>query len=447
MIDGLNNGEFDGIISWAPDRLARNMLEGGMIIDMIDENKIKDIRFSTYPFSKDANGMMLLGLSFVLSKQYSDKLGQDVQRGNFGMLAEGKMPGPAKPGYKKDENKYLVPDNNFKLIEEAWQMRKQGIGLVKIADWLNGNGYKRTFRDKDRSAGMTKQMLSNIFKDTFYYGILNYGPMAVDLRDIPEADFRPMITEEHFREVQKVISQKGRQYLKQQNRFGLMPLRDIIMCSECGRKCTVYPSKSKSGKRYLYYTCRNPECPRCGKGTRGKVIFDWLYKFLEGGIDVGKKEYENLKRKGKINISKRKKSLEAEIRQLDIKSKKQESSIENLSLGLINIGSNIAKKSVEKKLDKVGLDLDKTKRDIEKKKEELNNLGDFKMNYDDFVNTAKNLSVKLKKGDKRQKDAIVRILFVNLFVDGEKVTKYTLKEPFLTLLGDRKNDSVISGSP
>ncbi|HEX8974353.1 MAG TPA: recombinase family protein, partial [Patescibacteria group bacterium] len=37
----------DGIIAWAPDRLARNMLEAGMVIDMIDEGKIKDLKFAT----------------------------------------------------------------------------------------------------------------------------------------------------------------------------------------------------------------------------------------------------------------------------------------------------------------------------------------------------------------------------------------------------------------
>jgi len=81
MIKDIRAGKYDGILAWNPDRLARNMLEGGQIIDMIDAGIIKDLKFVTHHFTKDANGKMLLGMAFVLSKQYSDKLSQDVTRG------------------------------------------------------------------------------------------------------------------------------------------------------------------------------------------------------------------------------------------------------------------------------------------------------------------------------------------------------------------------------
>ena len=81
MLRDIANGKYDSILSWNPDRLSRNMLEGGKVIDMIDEGIIKDLKFVTHTFSNDANGKMLLGMAFVLSKQYSDKLSTDVTRG------------------------------------------------------------------------------------------------------------------------------------------------------------------------------------------------------------------------------------------------------------------------------------------------------------------------------------------------------------------------------
>src|SRR5581483_152704 len=33
VIDGIKKGMYDGILAWNPDRLARNMLEAGEIID------------------------------------------------------------------------------------------------------------------------------------------------------------------------------------------------------------------------------------------------------------------------------------------------------------------------------------------------------------------------------------------------------------------------------
>ena len=78
MLKDLKVGVYDAILAWNPDRLARNMLEGGTLIDMVDQEQIKDLKFVTHHFTSDANGKMLLGMAFVLSKQYSDKLSQDV---------------------------------------------------------------------------------------------------------------------------------------------------------------------------------------------------------------------------------------------------------------------------------------------------------------------------------------------------------------------------------
>lgn len=103
VLNGIKKGLYDGILSWNPDRLARNMKEGGEVIDMIDEGLIKDLKFVTHHFTSDANGKMLLGMAFVLSKQYSDDLSQKVTRGVRRSFAEGKSPAP-KHGYTRDED-------------------------------------------------------------------------------------------------------------------------------------------------------------------------------------------------------------------------------------------------------------------------------------------------------------------------------------------------------
>jgi site-specific DNA recombinase len=78
MLNDLKKGIYDGILAWNPDRLARNMREGREILDMIDSGYIIDLKFVTHPFTPDANGKMLLGMAFVLSKQFSDELSQKV---------------------------------------------------------------------------------------------------------------------------------------------------------------------------------------------------------------------------------------------------------------------------------------------------------------------------------------------------------------------------------
>lgn len=118
MLKDIRQGKYDAILSWAPDRLARNMREGGEVIDMIDEVIIKDLKFVTYQFTPDPNGKMLLGMAFVLSKQYSDKLSQDVTRGVRRKLAEGLTPTP-KYGYSNVDGVYYPDGSNFELLCEA----------------------------------------------------------------------------------------------------------------------------------------------------------------------------------------------------------------------------------------------------------------------------------------------------------------------------------------
>ena len=354
LLKKIQSGKVDGIIAWAPDRLARNMLEAGMIIDMIDEKKIKDLRFATYPFSKDANGLMLLGMSFVLSKQYSDKLSQDVTRGKHSSFAEGKASGMTKHGYDKNEQDYFIPNSNtFPLLQSAWQKRLQGESLVKISDWLNKSGYLKKYKISKREVLMTKQKLSTIFNDPFYYGVLKMKLMSIDLREIAEIDFKPMITEDEFNMAQKMARGGKIAYHRQTNKFGAMPLKGIVRCAECGNACTAYPSRGKSGQRYLYYTCRTSSCSRNGEGTRSNVVFKWIYELIKDGFNVTKKDYEELVEKRKKNIGTIKNSLEAEIRQLEIKLSKRIQTIDEISYKLLSITNEVAKKSLERQLDKL----------------------------------------------------------------------------------------------
>jgi site-specific DNA recombinase len=149
MIKDLKNGKYDGVLSWHIDRLARNMLEAGMVINMVDQHIIKDLKFVTQTFTNDSTGKMMLGISFVMSKQYSDDLSQKVTRGVRRSLQEGKSPIP-KHGYIRDENGLYQPDgNNFQLIQNAWQMRLQGHSLEEIAESMNKNGYGRSIKKQE----------------------------------------------------------------------------------------------------------------------------------------------------------------------------------------------------------------------------------------------------------------------------------------------------------
>jgi len=56
------------------------------------------------------------------------------------------------------------------------------------------------------------------------------------------------------------------------------------------------------------------------------------------------------------------------------------------------------------------------------------------LSLEQFLNLSKNALLIVKSGSAMAKDKICRLIFTNFFVDNEKVTKYSLNEPFATLL-------------
>ena len=50
MISEIEKGKALGILAWHPDRLARNSIDGGKIIYLIDTNKIESLKFPTFWF-------------------------------------------------------------------------------------------------------------------------------------------------------------------------------------------------------------------------------------------------------------------------------------------------------------------------------------------------------------------------------------------------------------
>lgn len=67
---------------------------------------------------------MMLGIWFVFSKQYSDKLLEDIHRGTKSKVLSGKSIGRPKHGYKINKEGFHEPHPEFfPLIQEAWRMK------------------------------------------------------------------------------------------------------------------------------------------------------------------------------------------------------------------------------------------------------------------------------------------------------------------------------------
>src|SRR3989304_9977724 len=104
VLKKIEKGEVQGIVSWHPDRLARNSIDGGMVIYLIDTGKLLDLKFPQFWFDNTPQGKFMLNIAFGQSKYYVDNLSENVKRGMHFKARSGEWPGLAPFGYVNDRN-------------------------------------------------------------------------------------------------------------------------------------------------------------------------------------------------------------------------------------------------------------------------------------------------------------------------------------------------------
>lgn len=449
MLDDIPK-KYDAILAWHPDRLARNMKEGGQIIDMVDEGLIKDMKFVTHHFSSDANGKMLLGMAFVLSKQYSDKLSQDVTRGVRRGLIEGKSAGTPKHGYiRGNDGIYRTDGKNFELICDAWKMRKMNKSLESIAKYMNDNGYARVYKEGAKKSGqkvlMSDKILSDrVFPDPFYYGVLIQKGKPVDLRDLDGYDFTPATEEETYNYVQQLT---GRRSMTDTKRKVFKPLVGMVNCAYCNTK--MYPQTPKSGKknevkRILSYRCDNAYCQRKNKdlklnqSVRAIKIFKFMYEMLDG-LDVNREDYEKLRQKLETRNRVKLQETRLKLHSLQGAVKSIDKDISERSLKIIKLDDTSAVyKSNNKYIEEQTVKTQELQEEIEKLKDQVADPNESIMSFQEFLNVVNNAGKLLRAADVGLKDQIARLIYLNVRVDSEKVVDYQMREPFKTYFKTHK---------
>ena len=128
MVERMKKGEAEGIISWHPDRLARNSIDGGQIIYLLDINVLSDLKFCSYNFENTPEGKMFLNFIFGQSKYFVDKLSVDIKRGNRKKAERGEPPRWATTGYK---NIYINHNKTWVIDEENKEKYRKILDLVK----------------------------------------------------------------------------------------------------------------------------------------------------------------------------------------------------------------------------------------------------------------------------------------------------------------------------
>ena len=273
MIAGVERHEAEGILAWHPDRLARNSIDGGRIIYLVDTGKIRELKFPTFWFDSTPQGKFMLSIAFGQSKYYVDNLSENIKRGIRQKLRNGIWPSWAPLGYINDKNKrcIVVDKKKEKLIKKAFEVYSTGeYPLSEIRKIINSLGLVGK-KNKTLSVSNYQYM----FKNPIYYGVIRYNG------ELYEGKHEPIITKKLFDKVQDTLKQKSRSKTKKLKYF---LYRGFFKCGECGYTITADRKIKKSGKEYVYYYCtkKNPK-HKCSQNsfTKEEKIFEQVKKEIK----------------------------------------------------------------------------------------------------------------------------------------------------------------------
>ncbi len=246
----VNRGEVAGILSWKMDRLSRNPLDSGVILQAQADGKLRSIITSDGVKTGASNDRLMGTFELAFATKFIDDLRENTKRGLRERLARGWTTNVPPIGYMNDVvKKTIVTDpKRFTLVRGMWDLLLSGAKRPEQIRTIANDDWGLTTRKFKRMGGkpLGRTTVYSIFANPFYTGII---PLK-DGRRLP-GKHEPMITHEEFERAQRMLGRPGR-HRPVHKEFAFTGL---FKCGNCGATITAEEHFKPSGRRYVYYHC------------------------------------------------------------------------------------------------------------------------------------------------------------------------------------------------
>lgn len=212
LIDMIEKGTVDTIICWKPDRLARNMTEGGKIIDLLSAGVIKAIITHDkvyYPW----DNVIILAVEFGQGKQFVKELSTNVKRGQTKKASMGVPHGVASLGFLNDKTEEKG-NRNWLVDTERLEKIRMLLKMFLTGEWSAGKLYKYAVNELKLTTVMRKSIggkliqpsrIYEILKDPIYAGFFFYDGERYELnKSLPR-----LITEDEHNKIKMILGKRN----------------------------------------------------------------------------------------------------------------------------------------------------------------------------------------------------------------------------------------------
>ena len=261
MLKDIKDGKYNGILTWAPDRLSRNAGDLGAVVDLMDQGHLKEIRTYGQKFTNNPNEKFLLMILGSQAKLENDNKAVNVKRGLRTRCEMGWRPGVAPTGYLNE--KHVDKKCQCRIDPKRAPVIKQMFEKVAHEQW-SGRKIYRWLREINFETKNGKPLvLANVYvilRNPFYYGEFEY-PIGGGVWYTGKQT--PVIDKQLYEKTQIVLNEKYVPKTESKE----FAFTKIMQCGYCGSGISADEKfkKLKDGgtNRHVYYFCtkaRNIDC-------------------------------------------------------------------------------------------------------------------------------------------------------------------------------------------
>lgn len=312
MLAIVESGDVDGVLVVEVERLSRgDMSDQGRILQTFYYSNTKIITpGKIYDPANDADRMFFEFGLFMSRREY-EIINKRLMRGREEAAKEGKFGGSRPPyGYDKIKSPVgkgytLKPNENAKYVQKIYDMACDGIGAVRISNYLDSIGVKSPTGGSWLSGGILRILENKTYcgyvswqKHHTVKKLMNGSIVRTRKYNFESCDYykgihEAIITEEQWNKAQEMRKNHGKP--RNNTVYDLKnPLAGLMFCGTCG-----YSMKRKTGgsNHSQIYVCSNKNCA-CRKGRVQHKVEEELYsalrEWLKGyKVTIGDIEYHD----------------------------------------------------------------------------------------------------------------------------------------------------------
>jgi len=256
MIDAVQRGEVDVIVSYSNSRLTRRPRE---LEDLIDLHSATGVEISTVVSGNDdlstADGRMVARIKANVDAAEAERTSERVKRAARGRREAGLFHGGIPPfGYVRDDDGSLVIHaERAAILREAAGRILRGETLYGVMRDLNRRGV--------RTGPSSKTPDGAVWHNRTLKRVLTF-PSAVGCVAQPDGTLRevapPILGRDDWQRIREILGDPGRSPAPDHSNKRRYPLSGVLVCGHCEHKLTGASRKQVSdGARLKVMACKD----------------------------------------------------------------------------------------------------------------------------------------------------------------------------------------------